>query len=133
MSFPVDSSVVLQLLVGLSLLYVLNIARLALFNPLRKIPGPFLSRFSGLYRLSLVAGGRAPQNYRQVHEQYGSIVRVGANHVSISDPAEIPTIYGLGSKFLKVTYPLIFRTCQLSPLDAVLFNNDPILQGPAYG
>ena len=90
------------LLGGLGLLYVLNLARLALFNPLRKIPGPFLSRISGLYKLSLVATGRAPQSYRQAHEHYGKIVRVAPNHVSISDPAEIPTIYGLGSKFLKV-------------------------------
>lgn len=78
---------------------------LTVWSPLRKIPGPFLARVSGLYRLALVATGRAPSKYQQVHQDYGKIVRVGPNHVSVSDASAIPTIYGLGSKFLKVGKP----------------------------
>lgn len=93
----------LALLAAFVLLYFLDCLRLVAFTPLRKIPGPFFARISGLYRLTLVASGRAPENYRAVHDRYGRIARVGPNHVSISDPMEIPTIYGLGSKFLKVS------------------------------
>lgn len=77
--------------------------RLTVWSPLRKVPGPFLAQVSGLYRLALVATGRAPSKYQQVHQDYGKIVRVGPNHVSVSDASVIPTIYGLGSKFLKVS------------------------------
>lgn len=69
---------------------------------LRQVPGPFLARFSGLYRLSLVFAGNAPYEYRRVHRKYGQLVRVGPNHVSFSDPAVIPQIYGIGTDFSKV-------------------------------
>ena len=69
---------------------------------LRTLPGPLLARFSGLYRLSITMNGDSPQNYRKLHDKYGKIVRVGPNHVSVSDSAEIPKIYGVGSKYLKV-------------------------------
>jgi len=88
--------------------YLIASLRVAFKKGLRKLPGPFLARVSGLYRLSLVQAGKAPVEYRKVHEKYGPIVRVGPNHVSISDPAAIPQIYGIGSSYIKVTKkPLI--------------------------
>ena len=86
----------------LSIILVLCYGSAAFRKDLRALPGPLLARFSGLYRLSLVCRGDAPQNYRNVHEKYGVIVRVGANHVSVSDPSMIPVIYGIGTKFHKV-------------------------------
>jgi hypothetical protein len=50
----------------------------------------------------MVGGGNAPVGYRTLHQKYGPIVRVGPNHVAVSDPSAIPVIYGLGSKFMKV-------------------------------
>lgn len=50
----------------------------------------------------MVGGGNGPAEYRKLHQQYGPIVRVGPNHVAVSDPSAIPIIYGLGSKFMKV-------------------------------
>ena len=38
----------------LATLFTLEYVRLWLRSPLRKLPGPFLTRFSGLYRLSMV-------------------------------------------------------------------------------
>lgn len=86
----------------LGMLYSLDCIRLLLWSPLRKLPGPFLARFSGLYRLSMVYRGKAPEGYRALHNHYGKIVRAGPSHVSISDPSVIPIVYGLGSKYLKV-------------------------------
>lgn len=99
--------VVLVLLVAV-VLYVLDCVRLTIWTPLRKIPGPSLARITGLYRLSMVGNGKAPENYRKLHEQYGPIVRTAPNQISISDASAIPVIYGLGSKFLKVR-----RICHL--------------------
>lgn len=89
-------------LVALALLWLgVRLQRL-LRHDLRNVPGPFWAKVSGLYRLSMVKGGRAPAEYRELHQKYGPVVRVGPNHVAVSDPSAIPIIYGLGSKFLKV-------------------------------
>ena len=90
--------------VGIALIaaYLVSSIQVAFRQGLRQLPGPFLARFSGLYALSLVWTGKAPEEYRRVHEQYGQIVRIGPDRVSVSDPAMISVIYGIGSKFLKV-------------------------------
>lgn len=90
-------------------LLVLSRIRTVFRKGLRSLPGPFLARFSGIYRLSLVYDGHAPERYRELHEKYGPIVRTGPNHVSVSDTAMIPTIYGIGSKFLKVLQSPLLR------------------------
>lgn len=96
---------------------------------LRTLLGPFLARFSGLYRLSLVFKGQAPRQYRELHKKYGPIVRTVPNQVSVSDTSMIPTIYGIGSKFTKVlNHP--FRTCTFSnqKIDTFLHRHGAILQ-----
>ena len=84
--------------------YFVGKIRLAFHPGLRNLPGPLSARFTRWYRSSLVFGGKAPEEYRKVHAKYGPMVRVGPNHVSVSDPAAIPIIYGIGTgtKFLKV-------------------------------
>lgn len=45
---------------------------------LRRFPGPFLARFSGLYMT--IRGGRKMETFREVqklHETYGDVIRVG--------------------------------------------------------
>lgn len=81
---------------------VVDYARNFFRKGLKNLPGPGLARLSGLYRLSMVINGDSPQNYRRLHDRYGKLVRVAPNHVSISDSSEIPRVYGIGSKFLKV-------------------------------
>lgn len=76
------------------------------FKPcLRSIPGPHLARFSPFYRLVKLFKGDAPVYYRKLHETYGPIVRTGPNTVDVSDPKAVPIIYGINSKFLKVSPP----------------------------
>ena len=75
-----------------------------LFRPgLRNVPGPWFAHLTSLYRIKLVWKGGAVASYSDLHRKYGSIVRTGSNHVSISDPAMIPLIYGISSKFKKVS------------------------------
>lgn len=97
-------------------LYVLGIAIVGvfvarylynLFRPgLRNVPGPLFAHLTSLYRIKLVWKGGAVENYSNLHRKYGSIVRTGSNHVSVSDPAMIPLIYGISSKFKKVSSSL---------------------------
>jgi hypothetical protein len=98
------SSILKYLIIAALVYNLISYILSAFWTPLRKIPGPFLARFTGLYRLNLVRKGKAPENYRSLHHQYGPIVRVGPNHVSISDVAMIPTIYGIGSQFTKTPF-----------------------------
>jgi hypothetical protein len=73
------------------------------FRPgLRQIPGPWLAKFSSLWRYHFVQDGSAHDGYRELHEKFGPIVRTAPNVVDISDPAAIATIYGINSKFGKV-------------------------------
>lgn len=101
-TFPPSSPFVACTLLVLVIFFVSSL-RTAFRAGLRQIPGPVAARFSGLYRASLVYGGKAPYQYRRLHEKYGPIVRVGPNHVSVSDPSAVPQIYGIGSNYLKAS------------------------------
>ncbi|KLP13261.1 pisatin demethylase cytochrome P450 [Fusarium fujikuroi] len=89
------------LLTGLALFQLI---RLTFRAGLRHIPGPWLARYTTLYRLSLVYKGDSPRQYQLLHEKYGPIVRTGPNHVSTSDPAMIPVVYGIGKNFQKTPF-----------------------------
>jgi hypothetical protein len=66
------------------------------------VPGPITAKFSRLYLFYHAIKGDFNTLYRKLHDKHGSIVRVGPNKISISDPAAIPTIYGISSRFTKV-------------------------------
>jgi hypothetical protein len=80
----------------------------SIYNPaLSKIPGPFWARYTGFWRLFFVWDGKSPDKYYHLHQKYGPIVRTAPKCVDISDPAAIPIIYGISSKFYKTQfYPI---------------------------
>lgn len=78
------------------------LARTALRPGLRKIPGPPLARISNLYLMSQARKMNMHTLFSQLHRDYGKVVRFGPNKVDIADPAYIPVIYGINSKFIKV-------------------------------
>jgi hypothetical protein len=80
----------------------LILAHAWLISPLRHIPGPFLARFTNLWKLFSVLGRSAEQRQRQLHDHYGTAVRLGPNMVSISDPAMIDQVYGRKNMLRKV-------------------------------
>ncbi|KAF9266841.1 cytochrome P450 [Marasmius fiardii PR-910] len=71
-------------------------------------PGPFLARWTTLYRMyyDLVKGGDWVEHVQKLHTVYGPIVRVGPNELHFSNPEVYNEIYATGSKFTKdeVTY-----------------------------
>ncbi len=76
----------------------------ALRPGLRRIPGPFIARFSRLYLFLQATKGNQHSIYLDLHEKYGKLVRVGPNKVAIADPDMIPIIYNFGSKYQKVRH-----------------------------
>ncbi|PQE27026.1 benzoate 4-monooxygenase cytochrome P450 protein [Rutstroemia sp. NJR-2017a BBW] len=73
-------------------------------SPLKKVPGPFLAKFSDLWRLIDVYEGRAELTHCMLHAKYGPAVRIGPNTVSLSEPELIPKIYSSRSEFLKSNF-----------------------------
>ena len=73
-----------------------------LVSPLKHIPGPFLAKFTDLWRLLDVYQGETQLTQQALHRKYGVAVRMGPNCVSLSDPRLLNTIYSKRVEFLKV-------------------------------
>lgn len=65
------------------------------------VPGPFVAKFSNLWLLYWSRQAQRSINVDKAHKQYGKIVRIQPNHISVADDGHIQTIYGHGNGFLK--------------------------------
>ncbi|KFZ14545.1 hypothetical protein V501_03179 [Pseudogymnoascus sp. VKM F-4519 (FW-2642)] len=92
-------------------------------SPLRDIPGPFLARYTRLWKLREIYKGAFQETNIELHRKHGDysflkldssgqcklladrdpgpIVRIAPNEYSIDDPDAVKVIYGLGSQFIK--------------------------------
>ncbi|KAI0028043.1 high nitrogen upregulated cytochrome P450 monooxygenase 2 [Vararia minispora EC-137] len=69
--------------------------RLSPFHPLAQYPGPVLPRITKWYSAYICHRGDLHHWYRELHNQYGDVVRVGPNELSIRDTAAIPAVLDL--------------------------------------
>lgn len=111
----------LAILTGLGLLYTIS---LALFSPLRRVPGPVSARFTNLFYLNRVRHGRFHYENKDLHRKYGPVLRLGEDLVSIDDPSALKTIYGIGSKFPKSDWYTAWRAP--GPENFTLFSDQNI-------
>ncbi|KAF9058884.1 hypothetical protein BDP27DRAFT_1239864 [Rhodocollybia butyracea] len=73
----------------------ITLYRLSPFHPLARYPGPTIAKVSKLWTVWMSLDGKLPQYYKKLHEQYGSIVRVGEpNEISVGDKDLLPFIIG---------------------------------------
>ncbi|KAI0265982.1 high nitrogen upregulated cytochrome P450 monooxygenase 2 [Gloeopeniophorella convolvens] len=70
--------------------------RLSPWHPLAKHPGPVLARVSKLWSAMISAQGKQHIYYKNLHERYGDVVRIGPNELSIRDATIIPSVLGPG-------------------------------------
>ncbi|KAH7025397.1 cytochrome P450 family protein [Macrophomina phaseolina] len=70
------------------LLFLLTCIHRRYLSPLSKYPGPFWASVTDLWLIEL-------------HKQYGSVVRLKPNKLSISCPEAFKVIYGAGNNFVK--------------------------------
>ena len=77
-------------------------------HDLRKIPGPFLASFTNLDRIWSCAMGNQMDYHLSLHAKYGRLVRVGPNHVSVSDGNAIQQLYSISTKFYKSDFYSLF-------------------------
>lgn len=67
-----------------------------------QIEGPTLAAYTDLWRFWVVWSRRPEQVHISLHDKYGSLVRLGPNSVSVSDPEAIKIIYALNAGYVKV-------------------------------
>ncbi|EGY18686.1 benzoate 4-monooxygenase cytochrome P450 [Verticillium dahliae VdLs.17] len=89
-------------------LVVIYYASVALYNttihPLARVPGYRLAGMTNLYQLFwCYHNGRSVyyRKIREMHDQFGPIVRVSPNELSLRDPKDCETIYATHSKYTK--------------------------------
>jgi hypothetical protein len=80
---------------------------------LHGIPGPFLQSFSMVPRAWQVWQGNIHQRDLEFHQKYGKLVRIGPRLLSLSDVSEMNTVYGITTKFYKVSIPRDTRENEL--------------------
>lgn len=98
-------------LIQLKYSYVLGIGAVLLclvvlwqlfLSPLRGFPGPFVAKFTDVWRAAAVIPGRIDSVNRRWHKKYGYAVRVGPNAIILNDPEMIKTVYSTKKAWVKV-------------------------------
>jgi len=77
------------------LAYIVYVVLYRLFiHPICSFPGPFWNRLSNFPRAYQVLLGNLPFHVRDLHQQYGPVVRISPNELAFSDPQAWKDIYG---------------------------------------
>lgn len=63
------------------------------YSRLSNIPGPSLAKFTDFWRYKSQNSKGHTSRLLELHQKYGKLVRIGPNHISISDPTAIPVVY----------------------------------------
>ncbi|KAK3934267.1 Pisatin demethylase [Diplogelasinospora grovesii] len=75
-------------------------------SPLRKYPGPYLARYTNLWRLYHITRGSFHKVLQDLHKNYGPVVRVGPNVVDVDYPDLIKTVFSIKEDWKKTEYYL---------------------------
>ncbi|KAH9937982.1 cytochrome P450 monooxygenase pc-bph [Amylocystis lapponica] len=68
---------------------------------LRTYPGPYFAKFTDVWMCLTASQGGRLEDIHQLHRKFGTFVRLGPKHVSISSPAALNAVYGHSSRTLK--------------------------------
>ncbi|KAK1813004.1 hypothetical protein LTR12_012603 [Friedmanniomyces endolithicus] len=99
------TSLLLRALVFLVIVYQVTWT----FASLKDVPGPFLAKFTNLWRLLVVWRRDSHDTYLRLHKQYGDLLRIGPNCVSISKPDMVPIIYGINKGYVKSDFYAVWQ------------------------
>lgn len=82
------------------------------FSPLSSVPGPWPAKVTSAWLTFIDLAGDRTQTIHQLHQRYGSTVRIGVKEVSFSDTDSIKQIYGQQTAFFKAP---IYESMSLPP------------------
>lgn len=74
------------------------------FHPLAKYPGPLIASLTNGYKAYFVYNLTLHEKFIELHRRYGSIVRVGPNHLHLWTGEAIAPIYKAGRKASKTEF-----------------------------
>ncbi|GCB25951.1 isotrichodermin C-15 hydroxylase [Aspergillus awamori] len=63
-------------------------------DPLSRIPGPLLAKFVPICNIRMVLTGRMMFTFKELHDTYGPVVRIGPSELSFATHSAFDTIYG---------------------------------------
>lgn len=104
-----------KFLLSLQLLLVHSISQVVynlFFSPLSKIPGPFVAKITTKWLTFIDLTGRRTTVLHQLHQRYGTAIRIAPNEISFSDRGSIKELYGQQTTFLKAP---IYDTMSVPP------------------
>lgn len=73
-------------------------------SPLKAIPGPFVAKFTDLWRFYDYWCCTHTHSHQALHKKHGPAVRIGPNMVSLSDPDLLKQVYSTRGDFVKVLF-----------------------------
>jgi hypothetical protein len=99
---------------------------------LRSIPGPWLAKFSNIWRFYDVAKGRPDITLYKLHQKHGDYVRLGPRVVSVKNIEVLKTIYGISAGYGKVGTNPSFLACLEADTDCRVrsteYNNNWLME-----
>ncbi|RAO67556.1 uncharacterized protein BHQ10_003568 [Talaromyces amestolkiae] len=91
----------LAVLGGLIGLYILRVIYLTYTNPIARIPGPEITKWTSWYAQYQLIKGTRPRWIQNLHQIYGPVVRIGPNELDFSDVSAAREIHKVGAGYLK--------------------------------
>ncbi|GME59387.1 cytochrome p450 [Neofusicoccum parvum] len=110
---------------------VLGLVATLLYNKygtgLNHVPGPALAGYTDFWRLWVVWKRRPELVHIRLHDQYGSVVRLGPRTVLVSDNKAAKAIYALNAGFIKSDfYPVQQTVAKGRPLQSLFNTTDEV-------
>ncbi|TFK37559.1 high nitrogen upregulated cytochrome P450 monooxygenase 2 [Crucibulum laeve] len=96
---PHFSSIIFSILAAYSVFYTTLLLSIVLYrispiHPLSKYPGPVICKVTKFWGAWIAIGGKTHEYTKHLHEEYGPVVRIGPNELSIVERDLIPSILG---------------------------------------
>ncbi|KAH0840426.1 pisatin demethylase [Fonsecaea pedrosoi] len=92
----------------------LGLYRLTL-HPLSTFPGPFWAKITGLWRSRRYFAGTWHEDILALHRNYGRVVRVAPNELSIVDENAMKLLYGHGHNSTKTAWYQVWEMPDVAP------------------
>ncbi|KAH7082879.1 cytochrome P450 [Paraphoma chrysanthemicola] len=113
------TDLVTGIVIVLGVLLVVYCIQVLFLSPLRRIPGPFIAKFTPFWLARQCRNARRSAAVTEQHARYGKFVRIGPKHVSIDSYEALAEVYGHKSGFVKSEFydaflqvtPVVF-TCR---------------------
>ena len=81
----------------------------AIFTPLAKLRGPWYSLFTDLWLMYKEFAGQRRIYIHELHQRFGSVVRLGPNEVSFTSFEALKEIYQNGGGYDKTEFYNLFQ------------------------